>query len=457
MKTKIRELKQARANILDEAEAILNTADEESRALTAEEKTKYEDLLQRGENMKDDIENRERLTGARGELVPDAVQPGMDPTIGMSQRDVEQYSMVRAINGALGLADGNRRAVEEAGLELEASQAVADKLGYEPRNGNIFVPYDFMIGASVDLRKLNASDAEIRRLLMSDPTTGGYLVDTTNMTTSFINLLRNRLVLKAAGAEVWGGLEGIFEVPKQSGAASFFMVGEDEEMTESTPTVGQIRFAPKTGGGHMVSSRKLLRQSSMDIENWMRGEMATIIALGMENKAFHGAGTANEPMGLSNMDGIGSVAMGTNGGSPTNAKIVDFETQVANANADMGRMSYIFNSKTRGKLKTTAKETGHPEYLWDTRAGNTPVNGYGAHVTNTLPSNLTKGSGTGLSRGFFANWADVILAMWGVLEILVDPYTGSKSGNVKITGFQDFDVNLLHEGSLVMSDDIATA
>jgi HK97 family phage major capsid protein len=448
----VRELKQARSALLDQANKIVEKADTEARDMSTEERGQVDSLMQQAENMNADIEQREKLAGLRGTLVDGETQQDMDPTIGMSQSEVDRYSMVRAINGMLGQLNGDKRAADEGAFEMEASRAVAEKLGRDPQHGQLFVPYDFALRSQIDLRSAN----EYRRLLMADPTTGGYLVDTTLMTSSFIGLLRDRLVLQQAGAQVMGGLVGEFEIPKQTGAASFYMVGEDQDLTESTPGVDQIALKPRTGGGHMTVSRKLLRQASMDIENWMRAEMATIIAQGMGQMSFLGIGAANQPLGLKNISGIGSVAIGATGGAPTWAKIVEMETNVATANADVGRMSYIVNAKTRGKLKTTPKVAGQSEFIWDVRAGNTPVNGYAAHVTNLLPSNLTKSTGTGLSLGFFGNWADMIIAMWGTLEILVDPYSGSKSGRVGITGFQDFDVAVRHEESFSMIADMAT-
>ena len=50
----------------------------------------------------------------------------------------------------------------------------------------------------------------------------------------------------------------------------------------------------------------------------------------------------------------------------------------------------------------------------------------------------------------------MVIAMWGTLEILVDPYSGSKSGRVGITGFQDFDMGVRHEESFCMTADMAT-
>ena len=46
-------------------------------------------------------------------------------------------------------------------------------------------------------------------------------------------------------------------------------------------------------------------------------------------------------------------------------------------------------------------------------------------MTNQLPSNLVKGSGTSLSPLLFGNWQDLIYAFWSGQDVIVDPYTGS--------------------------------
>ena len=43
--------------------------------------------------------------------------------------------------------------------------------------------------------------------------------------------------------------------------------------------------------------------------------------------------------------------------------------------------------------------------------------------------------------GIFGDWTQMVLGMWGNgLDLRVDPYTGSKSGLVSVTGFMDVDV-----------------
>jgi HK97 family phage major capsid protein len=444
----LREMKQKRAKLLDDASALIKKADDEKRELSAEERSQVDSLMQQAENMQLDIQQREKLEGLRGELTTGNHQEGMTPEIGMSTREIEQYSLTRAIRSVInGQSHDNGTS-----LEMEASRAVAKSLKRDLVNGSFFMPYDVMSRGMIDLRRAE----EARKLMVSDPTTGGYFTNTTLLTGSFIDLFRARLVLQQAGALVWGGLVGEIAVPKQTGAATFYVIGEDEDLTESDVTINQLRLKPRTGGALMSVTRNLINQSTLDVENFMRAELATVTSLGVGQKCFTATGASNESKGLQYIDGIGSVEIGVSGGAPTWPKIVEMETKVATANADVGRLSYIFNAATRGKLKTTAKVSGQSDFIWDARSGNTPVNGYPAHVTNLLPGNITKGGTANLSAGFFGNWSDFVIALWGTLEVLVDPFTKAANGGVRIVGFQDFDNGVRHEGSFSMCADMAT-
>ena len=113
------------------------------------------------------------------------------------------------------------------------------------------------------------------------------------------------------------------------------------------------------------------------------------------------------------------------------------------------------NGKVRGKLKSTEKfGTTNGNAIWD--MGNQPLNGYSAAVTNAVPSNLTKGTGTNLSAIIFGNFADLMIGMWGSLDLLVDPYTGSTAGTVRVVALQDVDVALRNVESFATMVDAIT-
>ncbi|MCX8017681.1 MAG: phage major capsid protein [Rhodocyclaceae bacterium] len=175
----------------------------------------------------------------------------------------------------------------------------------------------------------------------------------------------------------------------------------------------------------------------------------------MQQAAISGTGSGNQPAGLLTLI-TPSVVGGPDGAAPTWSHIVELESDVAVANALVDDMAYLTNAKVRGKLKTTSKVAGQNGFIWEN--GDTPVNGYRAAVTNAVPSNLSKGSATGVcSAIIFGNFRDLVIGMWGGLDLMVDPYTGSASGTVRVVALQDVDVAVRYTESFATMVDALTA
>jgi hypothetical protein len=84
------------------------------------------------------------------------------------------------------------------------------------------------------------------------------------------------------------------------------------------------------------------------------------------------------------------------------------------------------------------------------------VNGYAAYVSNNVPSNLTKGSGTNLSAMIFGNWEELLIGLWGSLDLLVDPYSNADSGRVRIVAFMSADIAVRRAASFAAIVDAIT-
>ncbi|MEM4234906.1 MAG: phage major capsid protein [Candidatus Methanomethylicaceae archaeon] len=415
---RVRDLKVKLDDLVERMKAILESADSEKRSLTESENAEYDELYKQAEALRAEIDRREKLI----EIALHNIQQGGGAKIGMGEKDLRQYSLLRAIRAA---ANHDWRGAE---LEFEASEATAKLLGKQPQG--FYVPQDWM-----EYRNL-----EQRDLVKGTLSAGGYLVATELLAQSFIEMLRNRMVVQRAGATVLGGLVGDIAIPKQTGGATAYWVAESGAPTESQQTVGQVPLSPKTVGAYTDISRKLLLQSSIDVEAFVRRDLATTLALAIDKAALHGTGSNNQPTGIANTTGIGIVSGGTNGAAPTWAHIVQLETEVAIDNADVGALAYMTNAKVRGKLKATPRTPTYGDIMvWE--GNNTPLNGYPAYVTNQVRSDLDKGTSTGVcSAIFFGNWNDLLIGMWGGLDILVDPYTGGTSGTVRVVALQDVDI-----------------
>ena len=157
-----------------------------------------------------------------------------------------------------------------------------------------------------------------------------------------------------------------------------------------------------------------------------------------------GDGSSNQPTGILATSGIGNVAGGTNGAAPTYAHIVALETEVAKDNAANGSLAYLTNAVVRGKLLTTEKAANTAQFVWE---GQNSMRGYNAEVSNQVSSTLTKGNQSSSSAIIFGNWNDLMIGMWGGLDINVDTSTGSSSGTVRIVGLQDIDIAVRHAQS----------
>jgi HK97 family phage major capsid protein/HK97 family phage prohead protease len=365
-----------------------------------------------------------------------ANQPLPTAEIGMTDKEARQFSFLRAINALANPLD--RKAQEAAAFEREVSDAVAQKMGRPA--GGFFVPVE----------------VQQRDLAVGTPSAGGYLVATDLLATNFIDMLRNRLVVMSAGAQMLTGLVGNIAIPRQTGGATAYWVAEGVAPTESQPTFDQVVMSPKTVAAFTDINSQLLLQSSISVEMMVRDELAKTIAAAIDLAAINGSGSGAEPRGVLNTTGIGDVAGGTNGAAPTWAHIVALETLISVANADVGSMVYVTNAKVRGKLKTTTKvATSGDTMVWENN--DAPVNGYRALVSNQVPSNLTKGTSVGVcSAIIFGNWSDLIIGQWGALDLMVDPYTQATSRVVRVIAHQNVDIAVRHPQSFAAMKDALT-
>ena len=353
-----------------------------------------------------------------------------DSKIGMNDQEVSQFSIVRAIDAIA------RNDWSQAGFEKEMSDATGQKLGKQARG--FFLPTDVMT----------------RDLTVGTTTAGGHTVATDLLSGSFIDVLRNKMTVVDLGATMLTDLNGNVAIPRQTGGATAYWVAESGAITESAAAFDQVTLTPNTVGAFSDISRKLLLQSSLDVESFVRNDLATTLAIELDRAAIHGSGSSNQPTGIIATSGIGDVAGGTNGLAPTYAHIVGLETQVAQDNADLGNLAYLTNSKVRGKLLTTEKASNTAQMVW---GDDNTLRGYNAAVSNQVSSTLTKGSSSVASAIIFGNWSDLLIGMWGGLDIAVDTATGSASGTVRVVALQDVDVAVRHAESFAAMKDALTA
>jgi len=330
----------------------------------------------------------------------------------MGEQEKGEYSLFRAINAHL------RGTWKGAEFERECSQTIAERINKDPQG--FFVPMDVLDGG---------------KRVMTTSAGGTGLKATDHLADSFIDALRAQSVAMTLGATVLDGLVGDVSIPKLTAGGTFYWVAEDGNITDGDGTIGNVTLSPKTIGAAVPISRKLLKQSAPSVEQVMLNDLRRGAALGIDLAALEGGGT-NEPDGIINATGVNTATI-TSAGSPTWAELVNFETQVGNDNALEGSLAYVTTSAVAGNLKTTAKDSGSGLFLMD----NGMANGYPVAIRNGLTANSI----------IFGNFNDLLIGMWGVLDVMPDEATKAASGGLVLRVFQDVDVAVRHAESFCIN------
>ena len=216
----------------------------------------------------------------------------------------------------------------------------------------------------------------------------------------------------------------------------------------------------------------MLIQATPGIEDLVRRDLSDGINLGIDLGILNGSGSSGQPTGIMNTSGIGSVAIGTNGGAITLEKIVDLETAIMedNAGVNADNIAYVTNAKVMGalkKLRAGGSTTGDGAFLYNADLsaigrGATPgvLNGYPVAMTNQVPSNLTKGSSSGVcSAVVMGDFSQAILGLFGGgIEVTVGEDSDDFSKNLtSVKAVVAFDVAVRHAQSFAAIKDVTTA
>ena len=246
---------------------------------------------------------------------------------------------------------------------------------------------------------------------------------------SFIDALRNNSAVMPM-ATVLNGLQGDVKIPKKSSASTAaFISSEGGAAGESEMTIGSVTMSPKTLGAYTDVTRQLLIQSSLDVENLIRDDLAKSIAIAIDDGALEGSGSSGNPTGITNTSGINTVSL-SSAAAPTFAEMVSMETAVRVDNALMGDLAYIVHPTNYGTLKTTEKATNTAQFV----AVNDEINGYKTVVSPQITAN----------NYVFGNFSDLLVGFFGGVDLVVDPYSNSTSGTIRVVGLASVDVNVRH-------------
>jgi HK97 family phage major capsid protein len=439
MRKNSKQLKEERSAV-DGKIAELSKVEARSEAQTSE----LTSLLEQREVLTSEIETELRLEKfeadqAAAEARKAGASGGTFDPKSSEKREMGKFSLTKAINEIVAHKEGRGQGL--TGFEkdlIQESETEARAMGLDGQG--IYLSSDV----------INSVYSEKRTMVTSTATLGGNFIPTEKV--GFFEALFAATVLNQLGVQSLTGLSANTDMIGFTGSVtSAWASSEVGTQTPTDATTAARELRPKLLYAACDISRRLMIQTNDSIDRFILNNMIQSMAVEFERAVINGAGST-EPTGLLSLI-TNTTAMGATGAVPSYAKILELITSVMNLDGRNVERKFLVNPKTVGKLKQTQIDAGSGAFvmgyngLFGSQMG--VIDGYNVAVTSNVPSNLAKYTTTGgLSAMIFGDFSQVVTGQFGGVELIVDPYTKARTGQISLTMNSFLDSTVLQPNAL---------
>ena len=360
--------------------------------------------------------------------------PLRNEDIGLAPQETRRFSLLKL---ARAMADGaTSRDEEAAAFEIDACRAAAET-AEGPSRGMYRLPTDLLRSwGDFEFDGVRSSSLRGQRAAM-DTAGNPNVQDVDHLSGRFIDNLRNASSILRAGVTVLDGLSGDVDIPAgNANVQAAWLAAEDDDVAESNPTFRKVQLSIKDLGAYTDMTRRMLMQSTIAIENYVRNQLVTAVVEAIDAAGLYGTGLTGIPLGVANTSGIGAVAF-TTPGAPSREEVINLRTEVASTNRGRG-ITYIGNSVMVGSLLNTRTDPGSGMFIMNDSADRLIGNPF-IESNQVVDGDLFGGA-----------WSDAFLGMWGSLEL--DRSTEAKflSGGLRLRVIQSVDYAVGRVGSFAL-------
>lgn len=388
-----------RASVVENMEAIVDSAKVEGRELTDSETKEFDSLNEKASSLESMAKRAASFEALQANKAAKS-----EPVIEDTPKEVREYSFQEAMSAAY---SGRLE-----GLVKEMDQEARNEARYTGQSfKGIAIPSAVLTRAQVGTGAGNATEVM-----------------------AWTDQLEANLVLASAGANFYSGINNM-KFPVFSAINSGFV---PEDGTGGAPT------AAGTASGVTLSPKKLISIVNVSaealvqnagIEAALRRNMAQSVAATLENALLDTGDVSNAPASI-----FADAAAGST--DPVSAaSLIALETTVLGNGVQLegARMAYLMDMDAYTAVKSAA-QVSSVSPLYDNR--DKTSNGYFTFVS----SNVAASGAASKDHVLFGDFSKVHIAQFGGLDILVDPYTDGGIGQTRMI------VTSLVDGDAVQND-----
>jgi len=419
----LNELKALRAKNYEEHVALVEGSDRDGRLMTEAEEQRAAWLVGEVEALDKKIKHRADHEAMVARMVGgEAVSKG-------EQREVErvngQFSLSRAIMQA-----ANGRSLE--GAEAEWAQEAQREMRSQGLQavGQVAIPTKALYRSGADSFTAGAYGA----------TTDGAAFVTVGVGAA-IEALRAPSVIERLGTTVIQGATGNLKFPRVSVPAVGTAETEVAANDNSTLELDEVTLSPQRVSAKTTYSKQLLLQGGNAVDLLIAQELQNAMNAFIDTKAF-------DTLDGATMNDLSTSAANT----VMNAALaVAMEAAVLADGADLSNCFYVM-SPYAYQLAKNAAQVASVSALFDLASGT--FNGYRAIATPYL-TDVTAGSVGQMLFGNFQQGA--ILAYFGGIDLLVDPYSAAGNAQIVLHVNRFFDFDTRQPNALAKCNDVAAS
>lgn len=304
----------------------------------------------------------------------------------------------------------------------------------------------------------------MKALGINPDTAGGYLVPT-EQSNQVIELLRSKSLFLQGEANrlvtFFPMASDTLHIPKLAGGVTVSWIGENSQISDNTPSFGQITLVAKKMATLVKISNELLQDSDPQVDAIIREDIARAMANEVDRVVLEGSGVGSQPLGLANILDVTKTALNA---APTYDNLVDAVNRVLVADVEQDdTWAWVYHPRDLATIRKIEDPAG--QYIWTGTdglgrqlAGPNPdtILGYPYHMTTQIAIDTANNNETKL---FFGRWRDVVIGMRKTIEIMASNEAGTsyEYDQTWIRAILRMDVNIRHAESIEVLTDVRTS
>jgi HK97 family phage major capsid protein len=285
-----------------------------------------------------------------------------------------------------------------------------------------------------------------------DATSGSDLIPTRINADMIPSLVPNSSVIASGAQIIPVDRTGPLALPRIATGATVSVTADNSAPAGGDPTFDQCILTPFTVSATISFSKHLARLSAFGpaLESAIAGDLQRRAFAELDRIILAGSGSG-EPQGIIKNSNVATYAAGTNGAAPTPEMLYAMEEELGSAYSG-GALTWFVNAAMRKTVRNTATGAGLSP-LW---SDDNSLMGYSTVVTEHIPSDLSKGSGTNLSASVLGDFSQVVIGFWKpAFEVVFNPY--ATNGSVALTVFMDVGFGLMRNEAFIACSDFVTS